>query len=327
MTSRNILYPSIAFVAIAIAAPLNTGQAGAFQPHNPVVFAKPFLAAEQQFLTLPPQQVPLPEATWHGWQSHQLEYKFAKPVPAAVQQYTAFQPRGQINSISPQGFYPQQPDIFAKPFAVKEQQYTAWFKFPPSAQPNGWDTYQFNYAFKRQISITEQPYTTSPEPEQFLPGKGWHGWQLDAKFVKPFPVEQQQYVAVNDWGIIPPNLPPGGGKRYKKPTDYLPEPPYDVKPNKPFQPIWDKRRSDEAAAAAAEKAKASAPQAPQPVPLPPASIFGQPGNAPRPALNLPDFNNFAPQDPLGLAKRMNDAQDMSDAIALLKSLGLIRDEG
>lgn len=123
-------------------------------------------------------------------------------------------------------------------------------------------------------------------------------------------------------GIIPP--PPGAGKKPSV-TGIYPEPAWDKKPNKPasFRPIWD-------VGAKVEQPKPVVIE-PGPVPLPPLSIYGAapqqapaaPVNAANP-LNLPTHNHLVPPDPVGLGHRMQEAQDLSDAIAVLRALGLIK---
>jgi hypothetical protein len=411
MTLRIVQYQTTAFVPRAgLTAPGNTTTWGEY-PLNPDVFIKPLAPELQQFSAFVPYQVPTAK-TPHGWEGQQLDYKFAAPISPAQQQYTghipepfpppngwfdieysysfakpvrveeqqfnAFQPRGVIRSIFPDGFSGQQWDrplssplpipkmrveeqqytsfqplgtivikvqgvwqgylydySFAKKFPVEEQQFQA---MPPQIVfdariAHGWQGNQFDYSFAKPYPITEQPYTTAPEPEPFPPGHGWNGWQFDYKFAVPFPVASQQYESVRHLGPIPPYLPPGAGKRYKPPTDYLPLPPLGEKPNAPFQPIWDRRKAEAAAAIEAARLAALAPpvQPIGPPPLPPLSVFQgvpaqpvpmQPGQAP---FGLPTFQQFVPPDPMGLAHRMRETQDISDATAVLRALGLLND--
>lgn len=104
-------------------------------------------------------------------------------------------------------------------------------------------------------------------------------------------------------------LPPGAGKRRDFPS-YIPQPPYDVKPNKPFQPIWDKRRQEEQ-----ERAKALAELPPAPVPLPPAALFERQTDAQ--ALGLPELDHGI--HPEQLEPGLRDAQDLSDLAGALQA--------
>jgi hypothetical protein len=107
----------------------------------------------------------------------------------------------------------------------------------------------------------------------------------------------------------------GAGKAYKL-MPWLPQPPYDVKPAKPFRPIWDiRRRQEEAAARKAAEKPTAVPLPPLPVALPLAPV------AP------PSLAQFSPADPLGLVQKLTDAKDktdIADALDILASLDLIR---
>lgn len=117
---------------------------------------------------------------------------------------------------------------------------------------------------------------------------------------------------------LSPSLRPGSGSGHHW-LNFVPEPPYGVKPNKPFRPIWDRPQ-----AAKLEMRPAVVPQS---VPLPPPSIFVQPesvlpstGAAP---FGLPDFNNLMPPDH-GLGQRVqNDAQDMKDLKDVIDAFGVL----
>lgn len=115
-----------------------------------------------------------------------------------------------------------------------------------------------------------------------------------------------------------PIPPPGSGKRKGFPS-YTPQPDYDApRTAKKFRPVWDKPRPAD-----------PAPAVVGPPPLPPASLFAaaQPA-APAPldvrALPMPG-RELVPGDPLGLSRRMAEAQDLNDALAVLKKLGLMGD--
>jgi hypothetical protein len=140
-------------------------------------------------------------------------------------------------------------------------------------------------------------------------------------------------------GVVTIDLHGGGSSGWTRPD--LPHADRDIKPAKPFQPIWDKVRQKQLEAAeAAQRPPAAAP----PV-LPPAELFGA-LPAPGAASLLPSFDHLAPADPTGFAARMqesqdisdaaavvhalhartvSEAQDMADALAVLKAIGLIRE--
>lgn len=61
-----------------------------------------------------------------GWMSEQPQYEILiKPFNTALQQFSSFEPQGQINSITPQGWMSQEPqtEIFIRSFNVSEQQF------------------------------------------------------------------------------------------------------------------------------------------------------------------------------------------------------------
>lgn len=120
--------------------------------------------------------------------------------------------------------------------------------------------------------------------------------------------------------IVVTGLLPGSGKRRNFPR-YIAQPPYEAKPNKPFRPVWDKPPDG--------AIEAHPIPAPGPAPLPPAALFGRPGQAGdastnAPDLALPDFNDFTMHDPMGLGRRLRDLQDQGDAMAVLQALGLLQ---
>lgn len=329
MASFLVLYQSIALVATNVPAnPPNTAQGGSFQPLNPIVLNKPFSAAEQQFQALPLNQPPRPVDA--QFQRKQDPDVFVKPFPAAQQQWSSFEPAGFIKTTFPDGFAGVQWDLqFKKPFPVTEQQYAVndpVEQVPTAPTPHGWEGQQLEVRFSKPFPVTAQQYISAGQTRQVptaVTPYGWWGIQYDIEFAKPFPVTQQQFSVWDLVGDVPPFLPPGSGRRYKPPFDYLPDPPYEAKPNKPFRPVWDKPKQG-----VVEQPKA-APQGPPP--LPPAELFGTPGQAGSAkalapaALKLPSFVQYAPEDPLGLSRRMGEVQDKNDAIAVLKKLGLMRD--
>lgn len=102
---------------------------------------------------------------------------------------------------------------------------------------------------------------------------------------------------------------PGAGKRRDFPS-YIPQPARDARPNKPFQPIWDKRRQEEQ-----ERARALAELPPAPVPLPPAALFERQTDAQ--ALGLPELDHGI--HPEALEPGLRDAQDLSDLAGALQA--------
>jgi hypothetical protein len=111
----------------------------------------------------------------------------------------------------------------------------------------------------------------------------------------------------------------GGSKNPHVVPGYIPQPPYEAKPNKPFRPIWDKPRGGEI-----ETHPTPAPLV-GPPPLPPPSLFGSAAIAASlvPGI-LPTFDHLMPDDPADLTRRMKEAQDLSDAEAIMRKLGLIQ---
>lgn len=119
-------------------------------------------------------------------------------------------------------------------------------------------------------------------------------------------------------GLIEPL--PGSGKRKNFPS-YIPQPAYDEKPAKTFRPVWDKPRQGEV-----EVIEPAQPAGPPP--LPPAELFGLPGvaatqDAAPGSLNLPDFSQFGAPHQHAYGQHMQDVQDLNDATALLRQLGVI----
>lgn len=133
--------------------------------------AKAFPAGEQQFSGHVAERVPS-ALDAQGWNGQQLDARFAKPVPASTQQWgAAFQQQGTIVSITPQGWWPVNPEAFGKGFPAREQQWSAF-------QPQG--------------AIADAP--NSPP--------GW--WQsLNPEiFTRPLGAWQQQYLALGLRNII-----------------------------------------------------------------------------------------------------------------------------
>jgi hypothetical protein len=246
-----------------------------------VIVDQPVLYEE---VSAPVNEIPGPP---NGWRKDGLDLEFATPFPVTAQQYAAFQPKGTIVSTYPQG----------------------------------WRKDGLDFAFVQPFPVQDQLYTPFREPEPITLPTWYAGWQFDYGFVKPFPVTEQIFSVWDLVGQVPIIFPPGAGKRYKPPTNYLPEPPYDGVPNKPFRPVWDRGGKIEAP-------KVQEPPKPTgPPPLPPMSIFGA-RPAPMKVIDgrgLPTFNEYVPHNAAATAQRMKQAMDESDAVAALKALGLIKE--
>jgi hypothetical protein len=192
------------------------------------------------------------------------------------------------------------PERFAKPFPVVEQQFSAYIPehvkvpldvegviFQPPEPPQ----------FRRPFPITEQQFANIRPPEKIAAGWQLGGQQLDFRFVPPFPVTQQQWGA---WEAqnVPLFFPPGAGKRYLPPTDYLPEPAWDERPRKPVKPIWDRGGEIEPAK----------PAEPAGIPaLPPLSALEPPRGAPIVVRALPTFNEHVTPDLIALGEILKGA--------------------
>lgn len=104
----------------------------------------------------------------------------------------------------------------------------------------------------------------------------------------------------------------GSGAAYWR-FKFAPEPAFEVRPSKPFRPVWDRPRGG-----TLEK-QASMPSAPD-IPLPPPDIFepavplASGGAAP---FGLPDFNNLVPQNTAWIGQQMTDARDQTDVMDAL----------
>lgn len=114
---------------------------------------------------------------------------------------------------------------------------------------------------------------------------------------------------------VPVSLPGSGSRRLGQISGFE-----ETKP-KPVRPIWDRARAKEQAPAPpAVPAKPSGPPAP-----PPMSLFDRSASdkSTLDTAALPSFDHLVPGDPMGLARRLHEAQDLSDAQAVLRALGLI----
>jgi hypothetical protein len=98
---------------------------------SPVLFTKPYPAAQQQFSeffpTTPPAEVVIDYWIWS--QSPDL---FWKPFLVSQQQFASFAPAGTIVSYTPQGWYGQFPDLFRKAGQLGGEFSAPTFSRPPS---------------------------------------------------------------------------------------------------------------------------------------------------------------------------------------------------
>lgn len=324
-------------------------------------YAKPFPASAQQFFfSFQPFGI-VTSSSPNGWNGYQLDYLFAKPFPVASQQFPeSFQPRGTITSTTPQGWQGQQLDYqFVRPFPPKEQVFLALGPehVPIPSDVEGWFGTQLEYRFAKPLHASEQQYSNF-QPAGFVKTTfldGWRGTQYEYRFrkpisaalhqfltldpeiisnsldfqhypqppvlfAKPFPVALQVFSVWDLVGDVPLFFPPGAGKRKDFPS-YIPQPPYEAKPNKPYRPVWDKPREGKVE-------QHPTPTPPGPPPLPPASLFGAaaPPTPPANSLALPDFKHLVPPNPQAFDHHMRDVQDMSDVFNLLRAMGIIKDQ-
>jgi hypothetical protein len=97
---------------------------------------------------------------------------------------------------------------------------------------------------------------------------------------------------------VPQFFPPGSGRRYAPPTDYLPEPAWEKKPRKPIRPIWDRGGKVQ------PPEEEQKPRTPPPVP---ASIF-EPEPPPLELTSLPTFGQYTIDRPREIANRMKNVR-------------------
>lgn len=108
----------------------------------------------------------------------------------------------------------------------------------------------------------------------------------------------------------------GAGKKPGFPS-YAPQPAYEVKPAKPFRPIWDIQREIEQRK---DEPKAEIEKAA--IPLPPASLFGTPEVTVN-LTSLPDHGALVPGDWHDIGVRASaalDQRDVDDAMAVLERI-------
>jgi hypothetical protein len=111
------------------------------------------------------------------------------------------------------------------------------------------------------------------------------------------------------------SLPGGTSRRYvaKEPFPGYVVPDTIIPQRKPARPIWD--RANDGAVIEQHTPAPSAPRRPM---MPPASLFSQP----RSGINvngLPTFNHLVPPNMVEYARKMQEAQDVSDVLAALQA--------
>lgn len=295
---------------------------------EPVRFKPDIGAARQPFFTTDPFALTQPETVtesrWHQPWSEPAAYLVKRALPATEQHFVEFEPEPPIFDTVP--WLPP----LSEPVRVKarllegRQQFLAIGPLNPVVS-FGWVP-QLSEPVRvpaRLIEAKQQflAYAAGAivvEPTLF--SKWGYAWSEPVR-QHPRLLEALQQFEITEEGFGPPP-PPGSGRRKDFPS-WIPQPAYDAKPAKAFRPVWDKPPDGEI-----EQHPTPVPAAQ--APLPPASIFAPPVlERPMPApgspppFGLPDFNNLVPPDPAGLNRRMTEAQDMSDAMAVLKALGLV----
>ena len=233
------------------------------------------------------------------------------------------------------------PEVFAKPFPVGDQQFHAGplvvVAAPPNTKNAGWHP-QAPDVFCKPFPVGLHQFQAHAPAGvlAIVPPQGFKGAH-DPLFSSPVPATLQQFQAWPVQIILPPPEPPpppppppGAGKKKDYPS-WIPQAPFDAETAKPkiVRPAWD--RPEERAE---QQPGFIAPAAPQPVPLPPASLFaGMPQLGPASLLaptppagqpqGLPTFDHLVPPGTAQMGPQLRDAQDVSDALAVLKALGLL----
>ena len=314
-------------------------------------FSTTFPVAAQQYTLHVNRSITTPTLPY-GWWGKQFDTAFAKPFPASEQQFLTWsdtQPVSGLAPISDGGnvffdirviyqatanvYTPPTPAYSASPsfdaitlssFVIETSEDGSLHPPISAVVPHGWEGWQLNSKFSQPFPASAQQFVAPYlyfVPPTFVAGEGWWGWP-DYRFTPTFPVALQQFlaleVAFTQGGKPLTEAPqPGGGKRYKPPTDYLPEPPTGA-PRKPIKPIWDRTGTIEE--------PAPTPKPSGPPPLPPMSLFGQKGTVSLATpQGLPTFSEYVPQNSLATKQRLDQALEESDALAALRSLGLIKD--
>ena len=258
--------------------------------------------------------VPPPVPPGRGWNGQQFDYAFAAKFPVWEQRYDIHLEVLIPTKPTPQGWNGQQLERlfnrFVQPFPAQDQQFSYYQSEVPAfnSAPNQTnDTVAVEHRTVNNFTVRGIPFILQPAPQ------GW-GSPLEAAFIKPVNVAVLPFHNFGPHNNPPLNQPPGSGKYPKRPS-YIPQPPYEATKAKPFRPIWDKRTD-----AAVEKPAEPAATPAGPPPLPPASLFGAQGID---TSALPTFDHLMPHDPADLARRMREAQDLSDAETVLRALGLL----
>lgn len=184
-----------------------TSAAGSFDG----MVVSPRLVGDQSWYPLAALSI-ASNTTTKGWAGYQLDYKFSVPLSPTQQQWSAFQPRGTINSLTPQGGFQTVLDFrFKPPVAIDN----TWYPLTALstvilATPEGWRGYQYDLAFAKPYPIGDQPFTASPAPQvPRPPGNGWWGFQWEVRYAAPFAASQQQYSAFQPRGAIVSTTPQG----------------------------------------------------------------------------------------------------------------------
>jgi hypothetical protein len=259
-----------------------------------------------------------------GWQ---LDFRLAKPFPIVAQQFAATNtPRSNIPTApTAHGWEGWQLDSrLAKPFPVVEQLYSASLtpvgSVPTAKTAHGWESWQLNSQLAKSFPVAAQQFLSSFTLRSSIATAatphGWEGWQLNIRFAKPFPIHDQQFVSWPAEFIPSAPPPPGSGRRYLPPTDYLltVPPAWNEKTRKPIKPIWDRGGKVE------EPKQPASPRKPPPAPL---SIFGPGPQQPLDTSTLPKFGQYSIDRPLSLADRLMKARvqtawdDDEEAIVLI----------
>jgi hypothetical protein len=204
-------------------------------------FTKPLAAAQQRFdswPTIPPYNTVL--TAWN-----EPPPRFAKPFPAALQQnIQAFEPRGTITSVFPEGWRGFEVDRFVTPFPVALQQWAPWpaqkIVIVATAFPEGWRGFETDI-FAKPFPVAHQKWDAWPTvsssivPVPVMSGdvafhsifiisqaswfpqtkifstlpEGWRGFETDA-FTKHYPpASEQQWSSFTPQGKIVSLLPDG----------------------------------------------------------------------------------------------------------------------
>lgn len=287
-----------------------------------VRFTKQISVTELPFSGYYPQGVPPIIVYKQGW-FRDLDARFAKPYPITEQQLSGYYPAGVPPIIVyKQGWFRDLDEAIAKPFPVTQQRFPDYVALP-ILKPIGWYGLQYDYHFTQPYPVQlQRAWEAFPAmgnfPSGAIPRGGEAPW-IDYHFTKPFNIQEQQFTA---WPAeqVPLFFPPGSGKRYRPPTDYLPEP-SDKGPNKPHQrPVWDRPEPP-----APEPTPKIEPRTKGPPPLPPVAIFRD--SAPVRVMSpegLPTFQEYTPRNPLELRDELERARQEKDAIAALRVLGLLK---